>query len=146
MKRQKQTWIGIVILLGCVVLGICRIVEDRKNIEDGKGRIVLSLAEVHGEDYPTSMANQRFADLVKERTGGKIQIEIYNAGVLGEETEVIKKIQHGEIAFGRVSISPLAEYVDRFQVLMLPYLYKDSEHMWKVLESTRSEEHTSELQ
>lgn len=132
MKRRGQLWIaaGALLLFGILIL------MSRQSQQ----KMVFKLAEVHDEDYPTSIANQRFADLVKEKTEGRIQIEVYTDGVLGEETEVIREIQKGTLAFGRVSIGPLAEYVDQLHTLMLPYLYKDSEHMWKVLESAVGDE------
>lgn len=116
--------IGIIMVIGTIILTSKKL--DKKQ--------VFRLAEVQGRDYPTSIANQKFTDLVKEKTAGRIQIEIHTDGTLGEETEVIKEMQSGNIAFGRVSIGPLAEYVDQLHALMLPYLYADGEHMWRVLD------------
>lgn len=141
MKKRRKILvsIGVVLALGCSIIGTINIARHIKINSKSKQNRVFNLAEVHGADYPTSMANQRFADLVKEKTEGKIQIEVYTDGVLGEETEVIKEMQKGTIAFGRVSIGPLAEYVDSLNALMLPYLYQDSKHMWKVLDSPLGE-------
>lgn len=141
VKKRKQVLvsIGAVLALGFFALGTMNIARHIKTNSKSKQNRVFSLAEVHGSDYPTSMANRKFADLVKEKTEGRIQIEVYTDGVLGEETEVIKEMQNGTIAFGRVSIGPLAEYVDSLHALMLPYLYKDSKHMWKVLDSPLGE-------
>ena len=36
--------------------------------------------------------------------------------------------------FARVSLSQLAEYIPELNVLQMPYLYSDSDHMWKVLD------------
>lgn len=96
---------------------------------------IFRLAEVHGKDYPTTQANERFAELVEERTGGRIQIEVYADAVLGEEIDVIEGLQYGAIDFARISIAPIAEYVEEMNALMLPYLYTDSSHMWRVLTS-----------
>jgi tripartite ATP-independent transporter DctP family solute receptor len=95
--------------------------------------MVMKLGETHAADYPTTMGDQRFADLVKERTNGRIIIEVYPAKQLGEEKAVIEQVQIGAIEFTRVSISPMAAFYKPFDALQMPYLYRDADHMWTVL-------------
>ena len=47
---------------------------------------------------------------------------------------MIAQMQYGGIDFARVSLSQLAEYIPELNVLQMPYLYSDSDHMWKVLD------------
>lgn len=96
--------------------------------------IVFRLAENQPEDYPTTLGDKEFARLVEERTKGRIKIEVYSGGQLGDEKSVAEQIQFGAIDFARLSISPLTEHEKSMGVLMLPYLYRDKEHMFKVLE------------
>ncbi len=92
------------------------------------------LSEVHAEGYPTSLADREFARLVEERTNGRIKIEVYTGGTLyGEETGAIEALQVGDLAFTRVSASPVASYVPAANAIQMPYLYKSGEHMWEVL-------------
>ena len=73
------------------------------------GQTVLTLSEVHAEGYPTTLADYEFARLVEERTEGRIKIEVYSGGTLyGEETGSIEALQIGDLAFARVSASPVA--------------------------------------
>lgn len=95
---------------------------------------VLTYAENQAEDYPTTLGAYRFAELVRERTGGKIEIQVHADAALGEEQSVINQVQFGGIDFARVSLSSLAELIPKLNVLQMPYLYTGSEHMWKVLE------------
>lgn len=97
---------------------------------------VLTLAEVHAEGYPTTLADREFARLVEEKTEGRIKIEVYAGGTLyGQETGAIEALQIGDLAFSRVSASPVASYVPAINVIQLPYLYTDGDHMWRVLNS-----------
>ena len=97
-------------------------------------QIVLTLSEVHAEGYPTTLADYEFARLVEERTEGRIKIDVYSGGTLyGEETGSIEALQIGDLAFARVSASPVTSYVPALNVIELPYLYRDGEHMWQVL-------------
>jgi len=95
--------------------------------------ITLRLGETHPADYPTTKGDYEFARLVKERSGGRITVEVYHSKQLGEEKAVIEQVQLGAIDFTRVSISPMAAFVRDLDALQLPYLYRDAEHMWKVL-------------
>lgn len=127
-------------------------VRDRKKLmalEDGSSavetdkqqdtkpdeKITLRLAEVHAAGYPTTLADQKFAELVNQKSGGKITIEVYSDGKLGEESAVVESMRKGEIDFARVSVSQVTKASPKLNALTLPYLYNDSEHMWKVLNS-----------
>jgi tripartite ATP-independent transporter DctP family solute receptor len=93
----------------------------------------LRLAETHPKGYPTELGDEEFARLVKERSNGRIIIEVYPGSQLGEEKAVIEQVQFGAIDITRVSISPVAAFVPKLNAFQMPYLYRDSDHMWKVL-------------
>ena len=99
-----------------------------------EAELVLRYAENQPEDYPTTQAALNFADLVAERTDGRVKILVYSGGELGAEQSVIQQMQFGGIDFSRVSLSQLAEYEPALSVLQLPYLYKDADQMWRVLD------------
>ena len=111
------------------------------------GQTVLTLSEVHAEGYPTALADYEFARLVEERTEGRIKIDVYTGGTLyGEETGSIEALQIGDLAFARVSASPVASYVPALNVIQLPYLYRDGDHMWQVLNGEIGQSMLDEIQ
>jgi tripartite ATP-independent transporter DctP family solute receptor len=95
--------------------------------------IVLRLAETHAQDYPTTQGDYHFAQLVEERTDGRITVEVYHSAQLGEERAAIEQVQFGAIDLTRVSISPLAAFSPGLDALQMPFLYNSTEHMWNVL-------------
>lgn len=101
---------------------------------------VLTYAENQASDYPTTLGGAYFARLVNERTEGKVEIRIYDNSVLGDEVSVMQQIQYGGIDFARMSISTLADVVPSLYILEMPYLYRDSDHMWKVLDGEIGEQ------
>ena len=102
-------------------------------LEKGKPK-KYALSEVHDEGYPTTLADRRFAELVEQRTNGRIKIEVYSRGALySSETAAIEAMQEGTLAFARVSSSPVASYVPALNAIQLPYLYRGADHMWEVL-------------
>jgi tripartite ATP-independent transporter DctP family solute receptor len=96
-------------------------------------KIVFKLAEVHPQGYPTELGDEEFARLVGERTGGRIKIEIYPGGQLGDEKAAIEQVQIGAIAFTRVSSAPMAQFSKQLGVFSLPYIFDSKEHMWAFL-------------
>ena len=95
--------------------------------------IVMKLAETHPQDYPTTKGDYEFARLVKERSKGRIIIEVFHSKQLGEERAVIEQVQLGAIDMTRVSLSAVSSFVRELDAFQLPYLYRDANHMWKVL-------------
>jgi tripartite ATP-independent transporter DctP family solute receptor len=102
--------------------------------------IVMRLAETHPQDYPTTKGDYEFARLVKERTNGRIVVEIFHSKQLGEEAAVIEQVQLGAIDMTRVSISAVSSFVRDLDAFQLPYLYRDAAHMWKVLDGPIGQE------
>ncbi|HSK69103.1 MAG TPA: TRAP transporter substrate-binding protein [Candidatus Limnocylindria bacterium] len=95
---------------------------------------VLKLAEVHAPGYPTALADMEFARLVEERTEGRVKVEVYlGATLYPTEPASIEALQLGDLAFSRVSASPVSNFVPAINAIQMPYLYKSGAHMWAVL-------------
>lgn len=96
--------------------------------------ITLRLADNQPEGYPTVVGAKEFARLVEERTDGRIKIDVYAGGILGDESSTIEQVQFGAIDFVRTSITPMANFEPAMNVLSLPYLYPSEEYMFQVLQ------------
>jgi tripartite ATP-independent transporter DctP family solute receptor len=131
MKTKKIAFFIIIVL--CVGILFCVALKLRKT-EEIEPEYVLFYAENQTEDYPTTLGAMEFARLVEERTNGRIKIIVEYDAEFGSEGEVLDQITYGGIAFSRVSLSQLAEIIPQMNVLQLPYLYDDSDHMWRVLD------------
>lgn len=101
----------------------------------GGAALVLRMGDNQPENNVAGITDDVFAQLVAEKTDGRITIEVYHNAQLGEETEMIQQIQYGALDFAQCSLSPLAEFADELNVLQLPYLYRDRDHFWKVMDS-----------
>lgn len=106
--------------------------NNGSNTSDGP-TMVLRLADNQPADYPTTIGDLDFAERVNKATNGRIKIEVYHSGQLGDEKSVIEQIQMGALDFARVNAQPLGEFSDKINVLNLPYLFDSEEHLWKVL-------------
>ena len=95
---------------------------------------VFSYADNQSVNYPTTVGARKFAELVEERTKGRIKILVQAEGVLGDEKQVLEQLQFGGIDFARISLSQLSSLISMYSILQLPYLYRDTKHMWRVLD------------
>ena len=141
-RRQMLT-----ALFGAAVLTLPMAGCGHQPVQDEPGaELILRYAENQPEDYPTTQAALAFADLVAQRTNGRVKVLVYSGGELGAEQSVIQQMQFGGIDFSRVSLSQLAEYEPALSVLQLPYLYTDADQMWRVLDGTIGDEFLSMLE
>ena len=128
-----------ILLLSLLATGI--FASGQNDAEQSEETVLLRLAEAQVDTYPATMGAIEFARLVNERSGGRIQIEVYTGGQLGgDEKAVLEQVQFGAIDFTRVNISPVTELAPMLNLLQLPYLYESYEHMHKVLDSPIGEE------
>ena len=140
---MKKVTIGVLILLILAASGFAG--GGQQATPTTTQPTVLRLAETHSADYPTNLGNLEFARLVNERTNGRIQIEVFPGAQLGEERAVIEQVQFGAIDFTRVSISPLSAFSQNFDALQMPFLYRNAEHMWAVLNGPIGDEFLDSL-
>ena len=97
--------------------------------------MVLRLSEDQSPDFPTTLGCQKFADLVYERTNGRIKIEVYDSGTLGGPTAVAEQLQYGAIDLLRGGAAPLAQFSPTLNVFSLPFLFTSTENDYKCLDS-----------
>lgn len=95
----------------------------------------LVMADVQEGDHPTALACDEFAEMVEDKTDGRIVIEVYHGQTLGTEGEQVDQVAVGGIDFARVS-SPVAKYNDDFKAFQALYLYADEDTMWEMLDGS----------
>lgn len=98
-------------------------------------------ADVHNaDDYPTVAAVKYMSDLLKQASGGKHSIKVFNKGALGSEKETLDQVKIGALDFTRVNISPMNAICQKTQVPTMPFLFRSVDHMRKVLDGPVGEE------
>src|SRR5712692_7970934 len=95
---------------------------------------VLKASDVHPEGYPTVQAVENMGKKLEQATGGRIGIQMYASMQLGGEKEAIEQAQIGALQFARVSVGALGPVIDDLNVFNLPFLFRNTEHMEKVID------------
>lgn len=95
--------------------------------------VILKLG--HGLDvsHPVHKGMVFMAERVKAKSGGRMQVQIFPGEQLGNEKECIEALQLGYLAMTKTSSAPMESFIPQMQVFGIPYLFRDSEHLWKVL-------------
>ncbi|WP_019813190.1 TRAP transporter substrate-binding protein [Saccharomonospora saliphila] len=109
------------------------------------GTLNWRLAETHPSDYPTTQADQWFADQLRKRSDGRINIEVYPDAQLGEERDVLEQMQLGSIELNRTNANLVGEFVPSWEAFGIPYLFDDSEHFWRFLRGEGGQAKLDEL-
>lgn len=96
----------------------------------------FDLIEAHTttEDHPYTLGMVRFAQLVRERSGGRVAITIHHSRQLGDERQVVEGLQLGTVHLAVSSTGPLGGFVPDMNVLDLPFLFRDANHAYRVLD------------
>ena len=111
----------------CLIPSVCCVAQAAVPPEE-----VLKLG--HGLDiaHPVHKAMEFMADKVREKSGGRLRVEIFPNEQLGNEKECIEALQLGYLAMTKTSSAPMEGFVTEMRVFGIPYLFRDAEHFWKV--------------
>ena len=86
--------------------------------------VVLKFALQNGENHPLCQGVAKFAELVKEKSDGRISFQLFYSGALGSKTATVQGMQTGTIDGGMLMGGIIADYgPDKLKVFTLPYLF-----------------------
>lgn len=97
--------------------------------------MTLRFATDSSEDYVSTVQIYKFADEVAEKTDGRIKIEVYAGGQLGEEKACVEQVQMGSLDFTKSSMGALTSFNEQLNLMSLPYLFKSEDHLWAVMDT-----------
>ena len=95
---------------------------------------VLYLAHNLPQTHPVHKGILSLKSSLENNSGGKMTVRIFPDGQLGSEREVLELLQIGSIAITKVSAATLSNFVPEYHVLGIPYIFRDEEHKFRVLE------------
>jgi len=149
MMRNVKWWtLGVVLVftLSALLTGCGSSTPAPAAQTPAQKEIVLKAYDNQPEDYPTVQALKYFAKIVGERTKGRIKIDVHPAAQLGAEKEAIEMTQLGTIAISRINTAPLVGFSPQMGVFSMPYLFRDLDHLYKVLDGPIGQKLSKELE
>lgn len=119
--------ISLVAAFGCAILS--------GNAQAQEKKIVAKLADILSPDHPHTRSWVYFAEKVKEKTKGRVEIQVFHSGQLGQTKDLYLGMQMGNVEMAKLPVSFTGEWIPEVYVFDLPYLFKTREEMWRVFKS-----------
>lgn len=98
-------------------------------------QIVIRFSHVVGENTPKGMAALKFAELIKERSNGYIEVQVFPNGVLYKDGEELNALLRGDIQMIAPAISKITTLVPEWSVMDLPYAFQNADEVHTYVES-----------
>ncbi|WP_296046014.1 TRAP transporter substrate-binding protein [uncultured Alteromonas sp.] len=95
----------------------------------------LRLGHTLDTQHSVHQAMVYFGERLSELSDGAMDVKIYPSSQLGTEREMIELLQIGSLSMTKVSASPLEGFVPAMKIFSIPYIFRDNDHFWKVLNS-----------
>ena len=105
----------------------------------------LTVASLFADDKPETKIWVRISQLVEAKLPGRFRFNIVKSGALGGEKEVTENIRLGSVQASLSTVSSLSGWVPELQILDLPFLFRNSEHVRKVVMGETGEELKAKL-
>ncbi len=92
----------------------------------------LGKPDPHKAAYTTGVVN--FAHLLEKGSGGKMKVQIFPAGTLGKETDILQALRSNAVQIISASMVTLSRIFPPSQVMMAPYIFKNDAVAWEVVD------------
>jgi len=101
---------------------------------------IIRLAHSMSTTHPVHLGMVKMSELVHEYSAGKMKVIVYPNSQLGTERETLEMLQIGSIGITKVTSAVLENFIPEFRVFSLPYLFRDMEHVYQVLDGEIGQE------
>lgn len=149
MKRSMHIFFfaAMILLLSCLggVLSADRLSARENRAEPD---FVLGYGEVNTEGHIMTETAEYFAEQVKRLSSGKVLVEIYSSGQMGDDARCYQAMKMGAMDLYRGNCSSLIgeKKMPMVSVMAMPYLFYSTEHFWEVCSSSLGQEMLNDIQ
>jgi len=89
---------------------------------------------VNQMDHPQGLGAKKFADLVEQKSGGKMKVKVYPGGTLGGEQQVASAMQGGTVEASMMAPAQLVGMIKEFVILDFPFAFANERQADAVLD------------
>ena len=100
----------------------------------GSQEIELKFGHSDTPDSHIGRGITRFAELVKAKSNGRLNIKVYSGNQLGGTRDMLENVQLGTIAMVAIGADLLGNSVPEADILTFPYLYRDWDHVFAAVD------------
>lgn len=133
MPKNKSIFCLLLMILLTLVAGCQQRAVDLEQVSYEE-RIVIKFSHVVAESTPKGQAANRFAALVKERTGGRVEVQVYPNSVLYKDGEEMDALYQGQVEMIAPATAKVAERFPLWQIFDLPFLFFSEKEVHRVMD------------
>nr|WP_163336736.1 TRAP transporter substrate-binding protein [Desulfopila sp. IMCC35008] len=108
--------------------------------------VTIKFSHVVAENTPKGQMANKFKDLVAERLGGKVVVEVFPNSQLFGDNKVLEAMLLGDVQMGAPSLSKFSRYTKKLQIYDLPFLFKDMKAVDTFQQSEKGQELLTSLE
>ena len=121
MKQKRSLFFSMSLVAGLVssaLIATSAVAEIRNHS--------FRLASVQAADHPFCQGGQKFADLITEKSGGKMKAKLFAGGSLGGDAQIVSSLQGGTIDGTFVSTGFIAPMDTNFGIFYMPMAFNNT--------------------
>lgn len=100
---------------------------------------VFKLGTNTAPSHSENLAELKFAELLKEKSNGRLEVKVYDSAKLGDHLERLEGLRNGTIEMTTTSVGYMANYEKSLSVFDIPYIFSDYAHMYRVFDGEGGE-------
>lgn len=110
------------------------------------GQKIIHFSHVVAENTPKGLAATKFAQLVEQKSNGKIIVQIYPNSVMYHDGNEMEALRNGDVQMIAPTISKVTSYLPSWQVLDLPFVIETDEQLFSILHGELGKQLLAELE
>ena len=108
-------------------------------------KIVAKLADILSPEHPHTRTWIYFADKVKEKTKGRMEVQVYHSAQLGQTKDLYLGMQMGNVEMAKLPTSFAGGWIPEAYLFDLPYLFQNRDDLWRILKGSLGEKFFNEI-
>jgi TRAP-type transport system periplasmic protein len=100
----------------------------------------LTLGHGAGLDNPRHIASLKFAEIVKAKTNGQVEVTVSPSGQLGNDPALLTAVRSGAVDITANSQGAMANVVPEYAAFGMPFLFADLPSAWKIMDGPAGKE------
>lgn len=100
--------------------------SDAAGSDASGDKLVLRLGHVVADESSLDQGMDALADLIKERSNGAIEVELYPNSTLGDNTALAEQLQFGSLEMAVPSIAAVSGFSRATAIFDMPFLFKNN--------------------
>jgi tripartite ATP-independent transporter DctP family solute receptor len=133
-KSFKLAYLSLGFLLGVVVASVVFALFPSAGGSPTDSVTRLRIGHSLPVNHPVHAGIEYFAHRVAHLSGGRLRLDIFPNGQLGSEPQYVEQLQAATLDVAKVGGATLGSFVPVAQVFSLPYVFRDRDHFWAVLQ------------